>query len=385
MIGQRGVPASYGGIERHVEELGASLVELGYDVTVFNRNSYSLEKPAEHRGMSLRYLPTVSTKHLDAAVASFLSTFSALRQRFDIIHYHALGPGIPSFLARYLSKSKVVQTIHGRDGQRDKWGRFARLVLSLGEWQSAHVPHGTITVSRDLTEFYRHHYGIQTWHIPNGAPSPSHQPARQIRERFGLEARQYFLFVGRFVPEKAPDQLIQVFKQTRGTTKLVLAGDSSFTEAFVARVRQLAENDPRIVLTGYAYGELLAELYSNAAAFVLPSRLEGLPLTLLEALAYRIPVIASDIPPHREILGHDGTGKHLFPVDDERALQSCLEKVVANLKAERAAIEEVGPAILEPYQWPRVAAATDSRLIFRSRVLRDPNPTQRARRNFVGF
>jgi glycosyltransferase involved in cell wall biosynthesis len=358
MIGQRGVPASYGGIERHVEELGASLVELGHDVTVFNRNSYSLEKPTEYRGMSLRYLPTVSTKHLDAAVASFLSTFSALRQDFDIIHYHALGPGIPSFLARYLSKSKVVQTVHGRDGERDKWGRFARLVLRFGEWQSAHVPHGTITVSRNLTEFYRHRYGIQTWYIPNGAPTPSHRPAREIRERFGLEARQYFLFVGRFVPEKAPDGLIQVFKKTRGSMKLVLVGNSSFTEAFVTRVRRLAENDPRVVLTGYAYGELLAELYSNAAAFVLPSRLEGLPLTLLEALAYHLPVIVSDIPPHREILGHDATGKHFFPVDDALALQSCLEKVIANLQAERDAIEAASPAILVPYQWPQVAAAT---------------------------
>ncbi|MEA3511562.1 MAG: glycosyltransferase family 4 protein, partial [Actinomycetota bacterium] len=286
MIGQRGIPASFGGVERHVEELGARLVERGHEVTVFVRPNYTEEPLDEYRGMSVQTVRTVDSKHLDAIVHAGASTLVATRGSFDVVHYHAQGPGVPAVIPRYFTGSKVVQTIHGLDSQRAKWGGAAQRMLSGAEWLSARVPDATIVVSQALADHYLERHGRETYPIPNGVSIPQRRPADQIVTQLGLNANGYILFVGRFVPEKAPDLLIESFRSLDTDVKLVLAGGSSFTDEFVARLEELAGQDPRVMMPGYVYGDLLDELYTNAAFFVLPSNLEGLPLTLLEAASY---------------------------------------------------------------------------------------------------
>jgi glycosyltransferase involved in cell wall biosynthesis len=367
MIGQRGVPASFGGVEHHVEEIGSRLVERGHDVTVFVRTNYARERRDRHRGLTLRHLPTVSTKHLDAIVHSSLSTLVAMAGRFDVMHFHALGPGMPAAIPRLLSRARVVQTIHGLDSERAKWNKAARRVLKTAEWLSARVPDAVIVVSRDLADHYRIRYGRRTWYVPNGVNQPTVRPAGLITERFGLRAGRYFLFLGRMVPEKAPDVLVRAFRRVDADVQLVMAGGSSFTDEFERSLRALGRSDPRILFSGYVYGRLLEELYSNAAAFVLPSSLEGLPLTLLEAASYGTPVIASDIPPHLEVLESDGPGRRLVPVGSEGALADAMVRVVEDPEGERRGAEELGRRVLKRYRWEEAAAATER--VYRS-VLR---------------
>ena len=162
MIGQRGIPATFGGVEHHVEELGSRLAERGHQVTVYSRSNYTSERQTIYRGMRPRYLPTVSSKHLDAIVHSTLSTVDAMLADADIVHYHAVGPGLPAVLPRYLSGAKVVLTVHGLDAERAKWSRSAQLVLRFGQWMSARVPDATIVVSRDLAHHFRDRYGRST-------------------------------------------------------------------------------------------------------------------------------------------------------------------------------------------------------------------------------
>jgi glycosyltransferase involved in cell wall biosynthesis len=354
MIGQRGIPATFGGVEHHVEELGSRLAERGHHVTVYSRANYTRERHTAYRGMRPRYLPTVSSKHLDAIVHSTLSTVDAMLAKADIVHYHAVGPGLPAVVPRYFSRAKVVLTVHGLDAERAKWSSTARSVLRVAQWMSARVPDATIVVSRDLADHFRERYARHTWHIPNGVDEPTPRPPDEIRRRFGLRGGDYVLFVGRLVPEKAPDLLLRAFSAVEGETKLVLAGGSSFTDDYVRRIHTLAGSDPRVVLTGYVYGELLEELYSNASAFALPSLLEGLPLTLLEAISYGLPVIASDIPPHREVLG---PGPALVPPGDLAALTTAIATTLERLPAERREAELLRPEILSRYRW---AAATDA-------------------------
>lgn len=359
MIGQRGVPASFGGVEHHVEELGSRLAERGHEVTVYTRRNYVTEQYDEYRGMRIRSLPTVSSKHLDAIVHSTLSTVDAIKDSFDILHYHAVGPGIPSLLARYLSRAKVVLTVHGLDGERAKWGTAARSVLKTAEWLSARVPDATIVVSRDLARHYASRYARKTWYIPNGVERGTRLPAARIKEGFGLEEGGYLLFVGRMVPEKAPDRLVRVFRKIKRDVRLVLVGDSSYTSDYLQALRLEGARDDRVIFTGYVYGETLAELYSNAAAFVLPSSLEGLPLTLLEAASYGTPVIASDIPPHVEIIRSDGPGAHLFRGGDDEALAAALERVLDNPEAERAGARALRDRVLRSYRWDAAVEATE--------------------------
>jgi glycosyltransferase involved in cell wall biosynthesis len=366
MVGQKGMPATYGGIERHVEEMSARLVALGHEVTVYCRKSYDAMPMDQYRGVRLRQVPTIASKHLDAIVHSGTATLAALGDRPDILHYHGVGPALVTPLPRYLSRVRVVQTIHGLDNQRAKWNRLARTALGTAHWLSGYVPDVRIAVSRTLAGHYRDRFGRDTRYVPNGVGEPRRVPAAQITSRFGLTAGGYLLLVGRLVPEKAADLLIRAFRRLHPPAgdplKLAVVGGSSFTDDYVAQLRAAAGDDPRIVFTGFAYGDLIAELYTNAAAFVQPSRLEGLPLTLLEAASYGLPLVASDIDPHVELLTADGPGRRLFRDGDEDDLLRALTRVLADPRAERLGAHVHGSRLRTHFTWD--AAARDVERIY---------------------
>ncbi|SDZ25030.1 Glycosyltransferase involved in cell wall bisynthesis [Micromonospora pattaloongensis] len=355
MIGQKGMPATYGGIERHVEELASRLAGNGHEVTVYCRQSYGAVPVQEYRGVRLRELRTVPSKHLDAIVHSGRSTLAALRERADIVHYHGLGPGLMAPLPRFLSRARVVLTVHGLDNQRAKWGLAARTVLNTAHWLSGHVPDERVVVSRALARHYDERFGRAARYIPNGVAAPRRVPPRQLGARFGLTPGGYLLLVGRLVPEKAADLLIRAFRRVPTPLRLAVVGGSSFTDEYVARLRAAADGDPRIVFTGFAYGDLLAELYSHAAGFVQPSRLEGLPLTLLEAASYGLPVLVSDICPHVEVVGADGPGRRLFRDGSEDDLVRALRRFTADLAAERAGAIALRDRVSDEYTWDGAA------------------------------
>jgi len=360
-IGTRGVPATFGGIEHHVEEVGSRLAERGHDVTVYCRANYVPDGQTEYCGMRLIRLPTVSSMRLDAIVHSALSTVRALGQGYDIVHFHALGPGVMTPLTRYGSRARVVQTVHGLDDARAKWGSGARALLRGGGWLSARVPDATIVVSRTLATHYATKYGRQVSYIPNGVARPACTPSpRAISTRFGLHGGDYVLFVGRLVPEKAPDVLLRAFRRVPGDMRLVIAGGSSFTDRYTDELAELAASDTRVLLPGYVYGDTLAELYANAAAFVLPSLVEGLPLTLLEAASYGTPVIASAIGPHIEIVGADGPGHRLVGAGNEDALVEALEEAVPAAPQAQAGASELRERVLEEYSWDRAVDGTEA-------------------------
>jgi glycosyltransferase involved in cell wall biosynthesis len=379
MIGVRGVPATFGGIERHVEELGARLAARGHDITVFCRSNYGAASSGSHRGMRLRSRPTVGTKHLDAIAHSGLATVEAMAASYDVLHYHAIGPGMLAVLPRYLGRARVVLTVHGRDDERAKWGRGAKAVLGTASWLSARVPDATIVVGRHLERYYREAHGRRTVYVPNGVQAPTPRPANGALARLGLTPGRYLLFVGRLVPEKAPDLLLRTFRRLPGDHRLVLAGDSSFTDGYTASLRRLAARDPRVVLAGYVYGAELEELYSNAAGFVLPSLLEGLPLTLLEAAAAGLPVVASAIPPHLEVLGEAGPGRRLVPPGDPDRLLGALQRLLADPSAERSGAAALRDRVLRTYCWDRAAERTEA--VYRAVLARGPAGARTAARN----
>jgi len=358
-IGQRGVPAGEGGVERHVEELGARLAERGHEVTVFCRRNYLADRPAEHRGMRLRHLPTISTKSLDFIAHSALSTLVAMPSKPDIIHYHAIGSALVAPLPRLASRAGIVLTVHGLDHDRAKWSGPGRVMLRMAAGLSATVPHATITVSQALADHYATRYGREATYVPNGAPVAERREPGRMADRLGLRNRPYFLFVGRLVPEKRPDLLVRAFRRLGGDARLVIAGSSGFTDSYAATVARLAAEDPRVVVPGGVYGEDLAELYSNAAAFVLPSSLAWLPITLLEAAAHGAPVIVSDIPPHVEVVGVSGPGSRLVPSGDEAALTAAMAAALADPQAELAGAADFSRRVVQRYSWDLAAASTE--------------------------
>lgn len=351
MVGQKGLPATFGGIEHHVEHLSRRLVQRGHRVTVYCRSSYGEIPARSYHGIDLVPAATVGTKHLDAIVHSATSTAKALLSSADVVHYHGIGPGLVAPLPRYASRAKVVMTIHGLDHQRSKWGRGAQAVLGAAHWLSGHVPDEVVVVSRALEQHYWEHFDRRAHLIQNGVVEAAQAPPSALPAGHGLEPGRYALFVGRLVPEKRPDLLIEAFRRVPGDHRLAIVGDSSYTSDFTRRLHQLAASDPRVVFTGFMFGEQLAALYQHAGVFVQPSALEGLPLTLLEAVANDAPVLVSDISPHLEVVGEGSARHQVVPVDSVDSLAGAVSLMLQHPRPRDAASRCLREAILARHSW----------------------------------
>jgi glycosyltransferase involved in cell wall biosynthesis len=346
-IGGRGVISKYSGIETYYEEVGKRLGQMGHEVTVYCRN-YFTPALAEHNGMRLVRLPTIRSKHLETVIHTLLSTAHALTQKYDVVHYHALGPALFSFLPRLLGKKTTV-TVQGLDWQRKKWGRVASAVLRLGERASVHLPNATMVVSQTLQRRYREIHGIEAFYVPNGGVLRERSEPRKILE-WGLEPGKYVLFLGRFSPEKGCHLLVEAFEQIETDVKLVMAGPSSYCDDYSRELRSHASD--RIRMLNSVSGDTLDELLTNAMIFVLPSDLEGLSLALLDAMGAGLCVLTSDVPENREVV--DGAG-FTFQRGDAADLADRLQFLIANPAVREAAGKTAKKRIVEHYQWQKVA------------------------------
>lgn len=351
MIGQKGIPALYGGIERHVEEIGRRLAARGHDVSVYCRLHYT---PAggRYHGVRLVRLPSVNTKHLDTATHVTLSTLHALFQDYDVVHFHALGPSVLAGIPRLFGSPTVV-TVHGLDWQREKWGRLASWVLKRCEGPAVAFPNRTIVVSRTLQTYFADHHHKATVAIPNGTVLPEPRPAHRIL-KFGLTSKRYVLFVGRLVPEKGVHFLCEAFSRLDTDLTLALVGGSSGSDDYVEQIRRY--EGPRVKLLDYVYGEALEELWSNAYCVVQPSTLEGLSLSLLEALSYGRCVLISDIPENLEVTEDCAFTFKNRDVDD---LARQLGRLLAEPALVRTYEQRAKQHIADHYSWDRVVDATE--------------------------
>lgn len=361
MIGQKGIPAVYGGVERHVEEISVRLAAQGHDLLVYTRPYYMEENKARLQtaslpGVHLKTLPTIKSKHLDAIVHTGICSCHVLAQHVDIVHYHAIGPSTVSFIPRLCGK-KVVVTVHGLDWQRKKWNRYASLLLRLGEKTAYYFPHETITVSKTLKHYYDEHYKPKARYIPNGVTIPHIAEPHIIRQKYSLEKNSYVVFISRLVPEKGCSYLIEAFKKVITNKKLVIAGGSSHSDDYVGYLHNIAANDPRIIFTGNVFGAELAELFSNAYCFVLPSEMEGLPIVILEALSFNKCVMASDIPENMEVISPQKKDEYGYSFENKNAadLQKKLQFLLDNPDKCAVMEKKAQKYVASQYNWDTIA------------------------------
>jgi glycosyltransferase involved in cell wall biosynthesis len=294
-------------------------------------------------------LPTIRSKHLETVIHTLLSTGHALPRRYDIVHYHALGPALFSFLPRW-ARAKTAVTVQGLDWQRKKWGRIASAVLRLGERASVKLPNGTMVVSQALQRRYRETHGVEAFYVPNGGILRDWQEPRKILE-WGIEPGNYVLFLGRFSPEKGCHLLVEAFEKLDTDVKLVMAGASSYCDDYSRELRTHASD--RIRMLDWVSGETLDEVLTNAMIFVLPSDLEGLSLALLDAMGAGLCVLTSDVPENREVV--DGAG-FTFQRGSAADLADRLRFLIANPAVREAAGKAAKTRIQEQYQWGKIAA-----------------------------
>lgn len=359
MLGLRGVPQVQGGVEKHVEELARVFVEKGWDVEVLGRKPYLTHKqPYQWEGVQVTPLWAPLSTKFEAIAHTFLGVLVAAVRRPDILHIHAIGPALLTPLAR-LFGLKTVVTHHGFDYNRDKWGGLARKMLKTGEWAGMRFASQRIAVSRHIVETMAERYHVSAQFIPNGVTLRESAGTSDVLQRFGLVKKQYVVMVARIVPEKNQHDLITAFASMQAAgyhtdKKLAIVGAADHQSPYVDQVKALAAKTPNVVLTGMQRGDDLAALYSNAALFVLPSSHEGMPIAMMEAMGYGLPVLASNITANLEVGLPEGG---YFPLGDTQALaKQMAEKLDKPLSSKQA--EAQSAEVAATYGWSGIADQT---------------------------
>ncbi len=350
-IGGRGVVSKYSGIETYYEEVGSCLSKMGHTVTAYCRPHFTPKTPS-YAGMKIVRIPTLRTTHLETAVHSLLSTVHVSLTDCDVVHYHALGPALLSFLPRLLGKKTVV-TVQGLDWQRKKWGRLAASVLRLGERAAVDMPDATMTVSRTLQKHYQARYSANTVYVPNGTRTRERSESSWLAQ-WGLRPNEYILFTGRLSPEKNCDLLIEAYLRLKTPVKLVLAGGATYSSAYVKELYMHASD--RVIFPGWVAGRNFDELLTNAMLFVLPSDLEGLSLALLDAMGAGVCVLTSDIPENMEVVRGSGFSFHAGSVDD---LARKMGMLIADGHLREVAAKSALEKINREYLWPGIAGQVE--------------------------
>lgn len=361
MLGHKRIPSREGGIEIVVEELATRMVTLGHKVTCYNRSGHHVSgkdfdggKRKAYKGVRLKSVLTLDKKGLAAMTASVSGAICAAFGKYDVVHFHAEGPCAMLWLPKLFGK-RCVATVHGLDHQRAKWGKLASTYIMMGEKCAVKFADEIIVLSKGVQDYFKETYGRETKFIPNGVNRPVIRKPELIKEKFGLEKDDYILFLGRLVPEKGIAYLIEAFKKVNTDKKLVIAGGSSDTDEFASQLKEMAKDDDRIIFTGFVQGQLLDELYSNAYIYSLPSDLEGMPLSLLEAMSYGNCCLVSDIDECASVVEDKAI---VFKKSDVSDLQNKLQEACDNEKQVQKYKDEAADYICEKYNWDDVVKRT---------------------------
>ena len=332
LLGTRGIPASYSGFETCVEQLGRRLVERGHQVVVYCRSHHITYADDTYKGMRLIKLPTIANKYLDTIVHSFLSSLHALPRRYDVALYFIAGNSPVTWIPRLVG-TRTILNVDGLDWKREKWPALAKKYIQFAEYLATKLPNAYVTDSHVVQAYYRDRFRSEPPYIPYGSEVDILPPGETLA-RLGLKARRYVLFVGRLVPENCAHHLVQSFRELDTDLKCVVVGDAPYAEAYIDSLKADARGDPRIIFTGYVFGQGYHELGSNAYLFVETSGVGGTHPALVEAMAFGNCVIAHNTAENLETIGDAG-----FAYDGKVGKDS-LQALLARLLADSALVEE---------------------------------------------
>lgn len=361
MIGHKRYGSREGGVEVVVTELARRMAALGHEVTCYDRSGADVMTgdAADRRervvdGVRVVPVKTIDKKGLAALSSSYFATLAAIKDGPDVLHYHAEGPCVPLPLAKRAG-IRTVATIHGLDWQRAKWGKLASTYIKMGERAAATKADGLVVLSKSAQSYFEGAYGRTATFIPNGIGQKRPVPVNLIKQKWGLDEGSYLLYLGRLVPEKRPELLIEAFRDLDTDKRLVIAGGGSDTSGYEATLREAAQGDPRILFTGFVNGGPLEELYSSCYAYVLPSDVEGMPMSLLEAMAHGRCCATSDIPECADVLAGNGV---TFEKGCVRSLRSALQDLLADSDRASALGASAKAHVEKAYNWGSVVERT---------------------------
>ena len=357
MFGQKHMLSREGGVEIVVKELATRMAEKGHNIICYDRaarhvSGENVDCRSEYNGVTIIPVWTLDKKGLAAMTASLSAAWKASRSKAEIVHIHAEGPAAMCWLPKLFHK-KVIVTVHGLDWARAKWGGFATKYILFGEKQAVKHADEIIVLSHNVQNYFKSTYKRETVFIPNGVNRPEVREACEIKKLWGLEKDSYVMFLGRIVPEKGISYLIDAWRNIKTEKKLVIAGGSSDTEDYMNELKSNCSEN--VVFTGFQQGQILEELYSNAYVYCLPSDLEGMPLSLMEAMSYGNCCVVSDIPECTEVVESKAV---IFKKSDVNDLAQKLQSLLNNKEMVQSYKAEAADYICHKYNWDNVTDKT---------------------------
>lgn len=292
VLGTRGFPGIQGGVERHCERLYPKMTDV--KIRVFRRKPYVKSSESLHPNITFTDLPSTRISGFETVFHSLIATIESMFSKAQIVHIHNIGPAMFAPLLRLAGK-KVVLTYHSANYEHDKWGAFAKWLLRTSERIALASANQIIFVNKFQGLRYSDAVKAKSTYIPNGIVPMSPSPNTDFLDKLGVRPQKYILAVGRITPEKGFDLLIKAFNRLATDTKLVIAGAPDQGSKHLETLEALANGNKNIVFAGFTDGDNLAQLYTNALAYTLSSRIEGFPLVLLEAINFNLPLLVSDI------------------------------------------------------------------------------------------
>lgn len=353
VAGTRGIPNIPGGVEKHCEELYPRLAARNIEVYLTTRSPYIKNKINIWNNINLINCYAPRKKSLEAIIHTFIAVLKALTLKPDIIHIHSIGPALLVPFARLLG-FKVIFTTHGADYKRQKWGKVAKILLMLGEMVGGKFANKTISISSEIAEIIKQRCKTKAEIIPNGVTLSEISKSTDWLESKQIKPGKYILCVARFVPEKGLDLLMKAFEKAQTDFQLVIAGDADHETEYSKKIKTMAEKNSNIILTGYITGQILNEVFSHAAIFLLPSFHEGLPIALLEAMSYGLPVLVSDIRAHKDM---SLPQKSYFKCGDKNNLSEMIEQWINNFSKDYDKDSAIN-FIKNNYNWEIIADQT---------------------------
>lgn len=347
-MGTRGIPANYGGFETFAEQLSWRLVERGHEVTVYCRSHHVPKTMKVYRGVHLKVLPTVKHKYLDTVVHTFLSAVHSVSQRFDVVLLCNAANAVFIPMLTWTG-TPVAINVDGLERKRKKWNWLGQLYYSIGERASVWFATEIVTDAKAIYDYYKTEYRVDSTMIAYGADVEREIDAEAVSE-FGVEPERYFLYVSRLEPENNAAMVIEAFRRIETDLKLVIVGDAPYADEYKKQLRRLAADDPRVIFTGFVFGQRYKSLQQNAYAYIHATEVGGTHPALIEAMGYGNCVLAYSTVENVEVLGDAGI---LYGSCDE------LAAAAERISVDRKTVEEYRSAaqqrILTQYSWEKIA------------------------------
>lgn len=341
-MGIRGIPANYGGFETFAEQLSTRLVKRGHKVTVYGRSHYVTVPDQVYQGVELVVLPTIKHKYLDTVAHTFLAAVHAWPKHYDVVLLCNAANALAAGVVR-LSGKKTVLNVDGIERQRKKWNWLGRMYYWVSEWLATKIPHAVVTDARVIQAYYQSRFGRESTMIPYGAEVERKRDAERLKP-WGLEPERYVLYVSRLEPENNAHVVIEAFEQTTTDMSLVIVGDAPYAQTYIRRLK--ATCDPRIIFTGYVFGEGYRTLQQNAYCYVHATEVGGTHPALIEAMGFGNCVLVLDTPENREVIADAG----LYYRNVEE-LKATLQRLVDNPSCLTHYREQAMARVKAHYNW----------------------------------